>query len=142
MLELNEAASVALEGHDVHALTDVTGYGLLGHAWEMAAGSQVTLHIDSARVPFLDGVIPLAALGAFPGAVAANRRMVAETTAWKDVDMLHQQLLLDPQTSGGLLIALPPVFATRLEEKLRKAGIAVARIGSAGDYAGVLLEVT
>jgi selenide, water dikinase len=141
MLQLNEAASEALDGYAVHALTDVTGYGLLGHAWELAAASEVTLRIDSASVPVFQGVLALAEEGSFPGAVEANRRLVAPATAWKLADPVRQTLLLDPQTSGGLLIAVASGEADRLEEKLRQTDPAVARIGTVAGYTGVFLEV-
>lgn len=125
MLQLNGPASSQLEGLEVHAVTDVTGYGLLGHAYELAAASQVTLHIEANRVPFMEGVLELAEQDLFPGGADANRRFVEQSTNWNRASERRQKLLLDPQTSGGLLIALPAeaaeTFASRLAAQLLQA---------------------
>jgi selenide,water dikinase len=103
MLTLNRAAAEAIESLDVHGLTDVTGFGLLGHAREMAIGSKVTLEIDSSLVRFLDGAIEYAEAGAFSGGLGNNREFVASCV---EGSCPLDDLLYDPQTSGGLLIAL------------------------------------
>ena len=77
MLTLNKAAAEVIEKLDVHGLTDVTGFGLFGHAREMAIGSRVTLEIDSSQVRFLDGAIEYAQAGAFSGGLGNNREFVA-----------------------------------------------------------------
>jgi selenide,water dikinase len=141
MLRLNQAPSAALEGLSAHAVTDVTGYGLLGHAHEVATGSRVTIHIATSAVPLMPGVLELARQGCFAGAVQANRRMVAATTDWNGVDLVLQELLLDPQTSGGLLISLPPTDATRLEPRLVGAGHAAARVGIVKEFDGHSLRL-
>jgi selenide,water dikinase len=102
MLTLNRAACEAMSGLEVHAVTDVTGFGLLGHAREMAMASGVTLEIDSSRVQFLDGAVEYAQAGAIPGGLHNNRDFVAECVTGSPGDLLY-----DPQTSGGLLISLP-----------------------------------
>lgn len=104
MLRLNRDAAAAMDGLEVHSITDVTGFGLLGHAREMAIGSKVTIEIDASRVRFLDGAQEYAAAGAIPGGLNNNREFVescVESAGAVD------PLLYDPQTSGGLLIALP-----------------------------------
>jgi selenide,water dikinase len=104
MLTLNKAAAEALEGLEVHAVTDVTGFGLLGHSREMAMGSGVTLHIHSGYVQFLEGAVDYARRGALSGGLANNREFVNHCVSGScDFD----DLLYDPQTSGGLLISLP-----------------------------------
>ncbi len=118
MLTLNRAAAEAMEGLDVHAATDVTGFGLLGHAREMAMGSGVTLEIDSHSVRYLDGAIEYAKTGAIPGGLKNNREFVANCVEGSsDLD----DLLYDPQTSGGLLLAMPAGEAQRYVEKFPAA---------------------
>jgi selenide,water dikinase len=112
MLTLNRAAAIAIENLDVHGLTDVTGFGLLGHAREMALGSHVTLEIDSSAVRFLDGAVEYAEAGAFSGGLGNNREFVASCVEGSSP---FDDLLYDPQTSGGLLIALPERDAEELE---------------------------
>jgi len=102
MLTLNRAACLAMDGLEIHAVTDVTGFGLLGHAREMAMASNVTLEIDGSLVQFLDGAVDYAQAGAIPGGLNNNRDFVAECVTGSPVDLLY-----DPQTSGGLLISLP-----------------------------------
>jgi selenide,water dikinase len=112
MLTLNRAAAAAIDGLEVDGLTDVTGFGLLGHAREMALGSGVTLEIDSSLVRFLDGAIEYAQAGAFSGGLGNNREFVASCVEGSSP---FDDLLYDPQTSGGLLIALPEQDASELE---------------------------
>jgi selenide,water dikinase len=118
MLTLNLAAAEAIDGLEVHGLTDVTGFGLFGHAREMAIGSNVTLEIDSALVRFLDGAIEYAAAGAFSGGLGNNREFVASCV---EGSSSLDDLFYDPQTSGGLLIALPEKDAVELEKKFPAA---------------------
>jgi selenide,water dikinase len=109
MLKLNRAA---VEG--VGACTDVTGFGLVGHAREMALASGVTLEIDANAIPLLDGALDYAAQGAVPGGLKNNREFFA--CAVSIAAGVSEALLLvlhDPQTSGGLLFALPEEFASR-----------------------------
>jgi len=102
MLTLNRAACQAMDGLEIHAVTDVTGFGLLGHAREMAMASSVTLEIDASQVQFLDGAVDYAQAGAIPGGLNNNREFVAECVAGSPGELLY-----DPQSSGGLLISLP-----------------------------------
>jgi selenide,water dikinase len=122
MVALNRAAAEAIEGLDAHGLTDVTGFGLFGHAREMALGSKVTLEIDSSLVRFLDGAIEYAEAGAFSGGLGNNREFVASCV---EGSSRFDDLLYDPQTSGGLLIALPEKDA----EELARIFPAAYRIG-------------
>lgn len=123
MVTLNRAAAEAIENLDVHGLTDVTGFGLLGHAREMAIGSKVTLEIDSSLVRFLDGAVEYMEAGAFSGGLGNNREFVASCV---EGSSRFDDLLYDPQTSGGLLIALPEKHA----EELARNFPAAYRIGS------------
>jgi selenide,water dikinase len=102
--------------YDVHGCTDITGFGLIGHAREMALASGVTLEIEVDRLRFLDGALEYARLGAIPGGLKNNREYAAcavETA--RDLAPEVDALLYDPQTSGGLLITLPEADAAALE---------------------------
>ncbi len=131
MLTLNRAACEAMLQFDVHGCTDVTGFGLIGHAREMALASGVTLEIDVDAVRFLPGALEYARQGAVPGGLKNNREFAScavETRRKLPTEI--EDLLYDPQTSGGLLIALPERQAAELEPSLPGAyrmGRAVAR---------------
>lgn len=108
MLELNRAACERMLAFDVHGCTDVSGFGLIGHAREMAAASGVTLEIEAASVEFLPGALEYARRGAIAGGLKNNREYSAcavETT--REIPAGVEDLLYDPQTSGGLLVAMP-----------------------------------
>jgi selenide,water dikinase len=123
MLALNRGAAEAIEDLDVHAVTDVTGFGLLGHAREVAMASNVTLEIHASRVPFLPGAVEYARAGALAGGLKNNREFAASCVEGSsEVD----DLLYDPQTSGGLLVSLPAKEAAALARRLPAA----AEIGS------------
>ncbi len=118
MLTLNRAAAEAMDGLDVHGVTDVTGFGLLDHAREMALASNVTLEIAANDVRFLDGALEYARAGALSGGLGNNRDFVASCVEGaSEVD----DLLYDPQTSGGLLIALPEAAADAYMKKMPAA---------------------
>lgn len=123
MLTLNRAAAEAMAEFDVHGVTDISGFGLLGHAREMALASRVTLDIDVAKLQFLNGAVEYARAGALSGGLGNNRDFVASCVEGASA---FDDLLYDPQTSGGLLISLPESDAVRLERKLPAA----YRIGS------------
>lgn len=117
MLTLNRAASEALPAAAVNACTDITGFGFLGHAREMADGSGVTLEIDSSAIRFLPGALDYARQGAIPGGLKNNREYVephVEVEGSPAREVLD--LLYDPQTSGGLLVSLPESGAALLLE--------------------------
>jgi selenide,water dikinase len=114
MLTLNRDAAKALEGLEVHSVTDVTGFGLLGHSREMAMASGVTLVIESAAVPLLEGALDYARAGAIPGGTHNNRDFVASCVAGTSA---LDDLLYDPQTSGGLLVSLPAQNASIFRER-------------------------
>jgi selenide, water dikinase len=114
MTMLNKAAAEALLTTDVrvNACTDVTGFGLIGHAREMALGSDMTLRIDASAVPLLDGAVECVQLGAVPGGLKTNREFAECVVEYQsDVSEEAKTLLFDPQTAGGLLIATPDAQA-------------------------------
>jgi selenide,water dikinase len=118
MLKLNRAACEAMLEFDVHGCTDVTGFGLIGHAREMALASHVTLEIDPRAIQFLPGAIEYARLGAIAGGLKNNREFASSCVeGTSELD----DLLYDPQTSGGLLIALAEHDAAALEKKMPDA---------------------
>ncbi len=116
MLTLNRKACEAMLAYDVHGCTDITGFGLIGHAREMALASGVTLEIEVDRLRFLDGALEYARLGAIPGGLKNNREYAAcAVQTARDLAPEVDALLYDPQTSGGLLITLPEADAAALE---------------------------
>src|SRR5689334_18356170 len=118
MLTLNRRACEAMLAYDVHGCTDVTGFGLIGHAREMALGSGVTIEIDTAAVQFLPGAVDYARQGAIPGGLKNNREFASPCVEgqWELDDLLY-----DPQTSGGLLISLSEADAAALERAFPEA---------------------
>ncbi len=133
MIALNRNAARALEQAPrgvVHACTDITGFGLAGHASEMAVASQCSIELDAAQIPILDGARALAA-GNSPGGARTNREHFSTgVEIGPGVDPVTVELLYDPQTSGGLLIAVAPTYADSLASALVAAGVAAARIGT------------
>jgi len=118
MLVLNRSACDAMLGFDVHGCTDVTGFGLIGHAFEMAMASRVTIEIDSRAVQFLPGAVDYARQGAISGGLKNNREFASSCVEGQsEVD----ELLYDPQTSGGLLISLPEEDAPKLLDQIAGA---------------------
>jgi len=116
MLTLNRRACEAMLQFDVHGCTDVTGFGLLGHAREMAMASNVSLEIEAGAVRFLPGAVDYARQGALPGGLNNNREFAScAVEVTRDLAPEIESLLYDPQTSGGLLIALPDAEAAQLE---------------------------
>jgi selenium donor protein len=122
MASLNRTASEVMRKHGVHACTDVTGYGLLGHLREMAAASGVDARIHVAAVPILPGARELAEAGHVPGGTKRNLEDLAEFVDWDETDPITRTLLADAQTSGGLLIALPAEAAEGLVREMGTAG--------------------
>ena len=115
MLELNQRACEAMLALEVHACTDISGYGLIGHAREVALASGVTLEIEADRVQFLPGAVEYARQGALPGGLKNNWEFAScAVEVARELPAEIENLLYDPQTSGGLLIALPEPDADRL----------------------------
>ncbi len=131
MAALNRAAGETLAAsRAVHALTDVTGFGLLGHAWEMAEGSGVGLRLRAAAVPVLEGVHDLAAQDVVPGGSKANLKWVLPNLALgPGLPATTAIVLADAQTNGGLLAAVDPAAAGAVVAALREAGVAAAIVG-------------
>ena len=124
MKSLNREASERLQSvAGVHAVTDVTGYGLAGHGWEMAERAAATFVIDSSILPLYPGVIDAARRGVRTGGDARNRTAVgAHVTRAADVDEAYEAIVFDPQTSGGLLAAVDPTAVTALTDSFTVIG--------------------
>jgi len=127
MVALNDVASRVARAFSVHACSDVTGFGLLGHATEMAMGSRVSLVFEAAKLPLLPGAVRLAEKGLLTGGCKRNRAYLSDKVVISpSVGAGLEEVAFDPQTSGGLLIALPAKAADRLVKKLKAAGVAAA----------------
>ncbi len=133
MATLNAAASKIMRGYPVHACSDVTGFGLLGHALEMASGSGITLILESARLPLLRRARHLAEKGYLTGGCKRNREYLKDkVTLDGSIREGLVEIAFDPQTSGGLLIALPQRYAPKLVGELQDNGLkSAAAIGYA-----------
>jgi selenide,water dikinase len=128
---LNKYAADAVKAFDIHACTDITGFGLMGHALEMAEGSQVTLELSLNSIPYIGAALPLAEMGIIPAGAYRNQAHVMPKTAFEgDLSVALMDICYDPQTSGGLLIALPEAQAEDAMHALEQAlDIPFARIG-------------
>ncbi len=151
MLQLNRGAAEALremEGEyppgksPVHAVTDVTGFGLLGHAREMACGSGVSLLLRSGEMKFLPGALDAARGGFLPGGLKSNREFVESCVGFgSHVQEEVRSLLFDPQTSGGLLVALAPAAQAEAMERMKQRGVEARPIGGVVAKRSPLMEV-
>jgi selenide,water dikinase len=136
MSTLNRAACEAMVKVGVHAATDITGFGLMGHLKSMVRGSKVTAEVSLGQVPVLPGTWDLLDQGVAPGGTHRNVHSVADTVQWHhDLTEREQLLLCDAQTSGGLLIAVSDEKKDTILTELEKAGV----VGSAvvGQVIGV-----
>ncbi len=137
MVQLNRRAAELAQQVEFHAMTDVTGFSLLGHGYEMASLSGARLRFFFDRLPFLPGAMDYAGQWLFPGGACNNQRTYGPHVTFHGVAEEHQMLLFTPETSGGLLIALPPGEADRLEALGRAAGQPVWKIGEVVEGDGV-----
>lgn len=136
MKTLNKGARDVMVKYRTHACTDVTGFSLMGHGLEMAQGSDMELHIDTSAISFLSGVRELAEMGILPAGMYRNRSFAEAMVDAGDVPLAVQDLLYDPQTSGGLLIAVDARDAEAMYEELKSAVPAAQRIGTVEPYRG------
>lgn len=143
MQQLNRAGAEIMQACDVKAGTDITGFGLLGHAMQMADASGVTLRIQASRVPLLAGAHALAEAGCLPGAMFRNLDYVERKVRFAaGLDYSLKMLLLDPQTSGGLFFGIAPERVPEALARLRDAGHAsAALVGETVPRAGHSIEV-
>jgi selenide,water dikinase len=145
MTTLNaKAAEVAIaSGATVHAATDITGFGLIGHLREMAAGSGVSVRIHAAAVPVLDGALECVRRGFVPGGLNANRDFAECLVEYEGhIPDEIKTILFDPQTAGGLLLSVAAGDAPNLVEALQSAGVGAAEIGEVTTSGKPLITVT
>lgn len=129
MATLNKTAAEVMESYPVHSCTDITGFGLLGHTKEMAAGSQVGIVIQNHQVPVLPRSLSLAKEGVIPGGSKSNHHWLENCVTYDSSLSLEEQLILcDAVTSGGLLISLPEKEGESLLQSLKNKGISEAAI--------------
>jgi selenide,water dikinase len=138
---LNNAARDAIREIGVSAATDVTGYGFLGHLTEMLEASSVGAVVRRDEVPVWERVVPLAHDGVYPGGLKSNREYLEHRVTADGVDLDDLLPLYDPQTSGGLLVALPGDRASALVGALDKRGVMGAVVGEVVERAGVRVAV-
>jgi selenide,water dikinase len=130
MMQLNRAASEIMLGCGVHSATDITGYGFLGHAQEMAQGSGLRLRFAAASIPLLPKVLEMAETMVDAG-VAMNENSFGDKVEWKgDVKPALKNILWESQSSGGLLVALPEKQVAEFQRRARDAGVLAALVGS------------
>lgn len=142
MSTLNREASQAALAAEAHAVTDITGFGLLGHASEMTESGPVTFRLEFKRIPLMDGVEGYAARWIFPGGSEDNRRTYAPKVRFGDgMSEEKQMILFDAQTSGGLLIALPKAGLDVFQAEMAKTNSAWWQIGEVVERSGVSLEI-
>lgn len=134
MTTLNKTAAEVMDGYTIHASTDVTGFGLLGHASEMAKGSGVCLRIESEKVPVLPRTRELAESGSVPGGTKNNFAHLEGTVDYPEsMDQIGRWILCDAVTSGGLLVSVAGNEADSLLDRLREEGVDAHIIGEVTD---------
>ena len=136
MTTLNKSARDAMIKYRVHACTDVTGFGLLGHCCEMAQGSDVEIHLDVDSIDLIPEALELARTGVLPEGMYRNRGFAEAYVDAGDTELAKQDMLYDPQTSGGLLIAVDPADADALFAELKATVLSAQRIGTVKAYTG------
>jgi selenide, water dikinase len=144
MSRLNKDAVETLGGisHAIHSVTDITGFGFLGHAMEMATASCAGLRIDTRRIEWIPGALECARNGYLAGGLKKNREFAGSCVRFADgVPAELQNLLFDPQTSGGLLIAIQPEFAEEARTRLAGSGCTAMQVGEVVDKTSPPIEV-
>ena len=149
MTTLNKAAAQVITARagtgalPVHALTDITGFGLIGHAREMAIASNVSLRIFSEKIPVLPGALECIRGGHIPGGLKANREFAECVLGYeRDIPEDLKTLLFDPQTAGGLFVSISQEEAEPLVEKLKDLGLPAASVGEVLESSKPLIKVS
>ena len=136
MTTLNKYARDIMVKYNVHAGTDVTGFGVLGHLLEMAQGSDMEIHLDVSGVDFIPEALEFARMGVLPAGMYRNRAFAESSVEPGDTEVAIQDLLYDPQTAGGLAIAVSPEDADALLAELKDAVPSAQRWGTVQPYTG------
>jgi selenide,water dikinase len=132
MTALNKTAAEVVTKFAVHGLTDVTGFGMIGHAREMALASKVSLRLYARRIPLIDGALDCVRAGHIPGGLKANREFAECVVGYENgISDEIKTMLFDPQTAGGLLISVTAEDGVELTRALNAAGVAAVEIGEA-----------
>lgn len=129
MTTLNKSARDCMVKYHVHACTDVTGFGLLGHLYEMTQGSDLTAVLDTSAIHIIQEALPFAEMGILPEGMYRNRSFAEQAVDAGDTPLAVQDVLYDPQTAGGLMISVHPEDADALYEELKTAVPCAQRIG-------------
>ncbi len=129
MTTLNKSARDCMVKYRVHACTDVTGFGLLGHLYEMTQGSDLTAVLDTSAIHIIQEALPFAEMGILPEGMYRNRSFAEQAVDAGDTPLAVQDVLYDPQTAGGLMISVHPEDADALYEELKTAVPCAQRVG-------------
>jgi selenide, water dikinase len=140
MKTLNAETAAVARAAGPHAVTDVTGFGLIGHAYEMASRSGVRIDLDAGALPVIPAALELAAAGVVTGGDPRNREYVGDALELDGASDVQVRIGFDPQTAGGLLVALAPDRAGNFERALRERGLTNARVGTVTAGAGIRLS--
>jgi selenide,water dikinase len=141
MKKLNRDASRLAVEMNLTGATDITGYSLLGHSSEMANASHVQIRYIMDNIPFIDGAEKYASMGTFPGGASDNRMFFGKNVRFAEtIDELHQMLLFDPQTSGGLLLCVPETLVQTFKKQAEKLSQPVWEIGEVLPGSGIVVE--
>lgn len=139
---LNKEAKECAEDLDINSCTDITGFGLLGHLFEMAKGSSCSITIQHKDIKFIDGTLEYAAMGLVPKGAYDNKNFVGNDVLFEGtISGAVESALFDPQTSGGLLFSLSPENAEILMERLKEKSINASLIGEVSEKEDILLKV-
>ena len=148
MTTLNKTAAEVIQsgvskGWSVHALTDITGFGMIGHAREIALASDVSIVFQSGKIPVIDGALDCIRAGFIPGGLNANREFAECMVEYEDgIPEETKTLLFDPQTAGGLLISVASNHSSELIRSLHAAGVPAIEIGQVRPHGKPIIAVT
>ncbi len=141
MMRLNRGAAQAMQEIGVRGATDITGYGLLGHAYEIAEASGVALRFHASALPVVDGALEYAQKKQIPGGAGRNKLYLEGKVQFKhEPNDDWYEIFFDPQTSGGLLIAVPPAQIDAMERALKSRGATYWVIGDVVEGTGIIVE--
>jgi len=142
MTTLNKYAGEIITKHEVSACTDITGFGLMGHAYEMAKASNVTIKLNMDKVPYIKEAREYALMGLVPEGSYNNRNYLEGQYEFQNLETWQEDILFDPQTSGGLLITCTKENSIALLEELNKLEMKSALVGEAVEYSGKYIIVS
>ena len=128
MVHLNKYAAMSFDKISVNSVTDITGFGLLGHALEMAKASDVSIELNSNDIPIIDGAIDMAKMGIIPAGMYRNKQYISSDVRLEGIEEYVEDILYDPQTSGGLLISVNSDLADELVKDMKENGAIEAKI--------------